>query len=403
MTPKERQKSIDEVRMLSSLNHTNIVAYKDSFQDRNSLHIVMEYIDGGDLEKKISQRGISHLPEKEILFTFVQVLLALMYLHERHILHRDIKPQNIFLSGHGIAKLGDFGVAKSLASTVDLARTVIGTPYYLAPEVWNSAPYNTPADIWSLGAVLYHMCTLRRPYEGASSHDLFMAVMTRCRQAVPDFYSDNLRQLVDGMLAQDPAARPTAEQIRRLPFVSDATQGLIELNRSILRTKPLRQPIGRGRMLGVLQAPPPPPALETIADDPPKEEIEFEDDFIDDTEDEADPFLLLDDVTTMLQKSISKIRDVTSWKFVPEQPRTEDAKPPPFLNASANDTYAYKVESLRVELERELGDQELARLYQNLEDEDDPECAKFIRAYEQKNRKAVRDVRNLIYLEQSFS
>jgi NIMA (never in mitosis gene a)-related kinase len=417
MTAAERKKAVDEVTLLSSLHHANIVAYKESFQERNSLYIVMEYVDGGDLEKKITQHGMSHFPQNEILFTFVQVLLPLAYLHERHILHRDLKPSNIFLTAHGVAKLGDFGVAKSLRGTADLARTIIGTPYYLAPEIWNSSPYNTAADMYSLGAVLYEMCALRKPYEGETSIELFTAVTRGAHNPIPDSYSPELRQLVEGMLSHDARYRPTAEQIKRLPIIQAAVQGLIEFNRTTIDAKPafqVRKALpGRKRLLQIAPAPlatikDEVPALQEVPEQP-KEKEDFADDFIDDFEDDFiddeddDPFVLLGNVTTMLQESMKPAGGVPTWKFVKVEPRKGEIKPPAFINAKPAVTDAYKIESLRVELEREIGEAELEELYRNLQNEDNPTCKRFIRAAERKNKKAVQDVRNLIYLEQSMS
>lgn len=162
LPPEERKKALDEAAVLRKLNHPNIVAFKDSFEENNAFYIVMEFIDGGDLEKKIQQRGNSYMTEREVLFMFVQILSPIAYLHKNKILHRDIKPQNCFITKHGIAKIGDFGVARSLDATFDLDKTVIGTPFYLAPEIWDNHPYGYAADIYSLGVVLYSMCSLKK-------------------------------------------------------------------------------------------------------------------------------------------------------------------------------------------------------------------------------------------------
>jgi NIMA (never in mitosis gene a)-related kinase len=405
MTPQARVKAQDEVKLLASLTHANIVGYKESFQERSSLYIVMEYVDGGDLEKRISQRGSSHFQEQEVLFTFVQILLALAYMHERHVMHRDLKPQNIFLTTFGIVKVGDFGVAKSLNSTADLAKTVIGTPYYLAPEIWNSKPYGAAADIWSLGAVLFELCTLKKPFEGSSSIELWQAVMRAAHAPIPAFYSGELRQLIDGMLSQNPEYRPTAEQIKRLPFVRKAIERLIEFNRNQMQAKP-PSPVkvipGRNRLLTILPVKVPEPHLQTLADEESEvPKMEFEDDFVED-EEETDPFQLLDDVTTMLEQSIAPATTAPTWNYVPSSPHPTTITPPPFLDANSHETATYKVESLRVELESELGDSQLQALYRNLQNEEDPECRQFVLEFEEANWRAVRDVRNLIYLEETF-
>ncbi|KAG9328306.1 hypothetical protein JZ751_015038, partial [Albula glossodonta] len=106
------------------------------------LYIVMDYCEGGDLFRRINaQKGVL-FPEEQILDWFVQICLALKHVHDRKILHRDIKSQNIFLTKDGTVQLGDFGIARVLNSTVELARTCIGTPYYLSPEICENKPYN---------------------------------------------------------------------------------------------------------------------------------------------------------------------------------------------------------------------------------------------------------------------
>ena len=90
------------------------------------------------------------------------------HVHDRKILHRDLKAQNIFLTKRGIVKLGDFGIARVLSNTVSRAKTVVGTPYYLSPEIIENKPYNFKSDIWSLGVLLYELCSLRPPFNATS-------------------------------------------------------------------------------------------------------------------------------------------------------------------------------------------------------------------------------------------
>nr|XP_028577922.1 serine/threonine-protein kinase Nek5-like isoform X3 [Podarcis muralis] len=164
MPRKEKESSQKEVAVLSKMKHPNIVAFYTAFQENNKLYIIMEYCDGGDLMKRIIlQRGVL-FDEDKILSWFVQISLGLKHIHDRKILHRDVKAQNIFLSNNGvIAKLGDFGIARMLSNTMEFARTCVGTPYYLSPEICENKPYNNKTDIWSLGCVLYELCTLKHP------------------------------------------------------------------------------------------------------------------------------------------------------------------------------------------------------------------------------------------------
>ena len=133
----------------------------------------MEYCEGGDLYSKINRQRGKLFSELVILQFFVQICRAVQYIHERKILHRDIKSQNIFIAapkqGRFVVKLGDFGIAKIMDGTTDYARTCIGTPYYLSPEVWENKPYNNKSDLWAMGCVLYEMSTLKHAFEAGET------------------------------------------------------------------------------------------------------------------------------------------------------------------------------------------------------------------------------------------
>ncbi|KAM3862214.1 serine/threonine-protein kinase Nek5 [Diretmus argenteus] len=220
MSPREKEASKKEVTLLSKMNHPNIVTFFKSFQERNSLYIVMEYCDGGDLMKKINmQRGVL-FTEEQIVGWFVQICLGLKHIHDRKILHRDIKAQNIFLTTGGMkAKLGDFGIARMLNNTMELARTCVGTPFYLSPEICENRPYNNKTDIWSLGCVLYELCTLRHPFESSSLRQLVGRICRGRYNPVSSRYSYDLRLLVTQLFKVSPRDRPSVNSILKHPFL----------------------------------------------------------------------------------------------------------------------------------------------------------------------------------------
>lgn len=116
----------------------------------------------GDLAyhvKKMRSKG-ENFSENNVMQWFVQLCMALEYIHRRKILHRDLKTQNVFLTHNNTLKLGDFGISKVLENTNDQALTVQGTPYYMSPEVCQSKPYTYTSDVWALGCILYELCTL---------------------------------------------------------------------------------------------------------------------------------------------------------------------------------------------------------------------------------------------------
>ncbi|XP_017586763.1 PREDICTED: serine/threonine-protein kinase Nek3 isoform X6 [Corvus brachyrhynchos] len=157
------ENSRKEAVLLAKMKHPNVVAFKESFEADGHLYIVMEYCDNGDLMQKIKHQGGNFFPEDTILHWFVQMCLAVKHIHDKRVLHRDIKSKNVFLTQSGKVKLGDFGSARLLAHPMSYACTYVGTPYYVPPEIWESLPYNNKSDIWSLGCILYELCTLKHP------------------------------------------------------------------------------------------------------------------------------------------------------------------------------------------------------------------------------------------------
>ena len=147
--------------------------------------------------------------------------MALKYVHSCNILHRDLKTQNIMLSGpqQRTIKLGDFGIAKVLGSGRDLAATVVGTPHYLSPELCQGHPYDQKSDIWALGCVLYELCTLHKPFDASNIPGIIFKIM-RCEPApIADMYSDDLRAMVSRLLSANPEARPTTDELEAMPIV----------------------------------------------------------------------------------------------------------------------------------------------------------------------------------------
>lgn len=142
--------------------------------------------------------------------------MAIKHIHDRKIVHRDIKSQNIFLDSSGFIKLGDFGIAKCLNYTLDkLQTTLIGTPYYLSPEIIHNKPYSYKSDIWSLGVLLYEICALKMPFEANSIPLLSLKIIKGKYNSVPSIYSFELRQLIKSMLTVDENKRPSINEILR--------------------------------------------------------------------------------------------------------------------------------------------------------------------------------------------
>ena len=168
--------------------------------------------------------------EDQILDWFVQMALAIKHIHDRKILHRDLKTQNIFMTQSGQIKIGDFGIARVLQHTYDCAQTAIGTPYYLSPEICQEKPYNQKSDIWSLGCILYEMVTLRHAFDANSMKGLVLKILRGNYPAIPSMYSQDLKDLVADMLVKDPAKRPSMRKILEKEFLSKRISKLLTMS-----------------------------------------------------------------------------------------------------------------------------------------------------------------------------
>ncbi|CAD7951799.1 unnamed protein product [Amoebophrya sp. A25] len=257
---KERQSVEQEVALLAAVRHPNIVAYKDNFVDQNHLCILMEYCDSGDLytylQKRKNQPMQTAAEEVTILEWLIQIVTAVQFLHARSILHRDLKSQNIFLhtgpgppaqssstssahnsrADHGtsastrLIKLGDFGIAKVLDSTVDLAKTQIGTPFYMSPEVFKNASYSYKSDIWGIGCVLYELVSGKHAFGAQSLNGLAVKVLRGRYTPLPPSLkcSKEVQSLIKSLLSVNPQHRPSISEMLHLPILRKRIRGTIK-------------------------------------------------------------------------------------------------------------------------------------------------------------------------------
>lgn len=163
--------------------------------------------------QRIKNAKGKYFPEEQILDWTTQIALAIKHCHEKKILHRDIKTQNVFLTSNSLVKLGDFGIAKVLSHTLDKANTVVGTPYYLSPEIIQNKPYSYESDIWSLGIVLYEMCALKPPFDATNLSALALKIIKGVFPQIPSHYSKQLKLLVDQLLDINPIKRPSIQKV----------------------------------------------------------------------------------------------------------------------------------------------------------------------------------------------
>ncbi|XP_041875253.1 serine/threonine-protein kinase Nek4 isoform X3 [Corvus kubaryi] len=194
---REKRAAEQEAQLLSQLRHPNIVTYRESWQgDDGHLYIVMGFCEGGDLYHKLKEQKGKLLPENQVVEWFVQIAMALQYLHEKHILHRDLKTQNIFLTRTNIIKVGDLGIARVLENQYDMASTLIGTPYYMSPELFSNKPYNYKLP------------------------------------PMPKDYSPQLVEIIQTMLSKKPEERPSVKSILRQPYIKQQISLFLEATKA---------------------------------------------------------------------------------------------------------------------------------------------------------------------------
>ncbi|KAI5093639.1 serine/threonine-protein kinase Nek4 isoform X1 [Silurus meridionalis] len=163
---RERRAAEQEAQLLSQLKLPNIVTYWESWEGKDhQLYIVMGFCEGGDLYHRLKQQKNELLPERQVVEWFVQIAIALQYLH------------NIFLTKTNIIKVGDLGIARVLENQNDMASTLIGTPYYMSPELFSNKPYNYKSDVWALGCCVYEMATLKHAFNAKDMNSLVYCIV----------------------------------------------------------------------------------------------------------------------------------------------------------------------------------------------------------------------------------
>jgi len=207
--------ALEETQILSKLHSPHCIRYHDSFFDDEILNIVMAWAENGALGDYIKSQ--ERLPEELVWKYFLQITAGLHHLHQKKILHRDLKSMNVFLDRNMNAKIGDMGAAKVLGKTGEMASTCVGTPYYVSPELCEGRPYNEKSDVWALGVLIYEMCTGTHPFEANNQAALVMRILKGRYAPLGRPYSKDIQDIIRLCLTKDVERRPDTLQLLSHP------------------------------------------------------------------------------------------------------------------------------------------------------------------------------------------
>lgn len=215
---QRRELLFNEVVIMRDYHHENVVDMYNSYLVGDELWVVMEFLEGGALTDIVTH---TRMNEEQIATVCLSVLKALSYLHTQGVIHRDIKSDSILLTSDGRIKLSDFGFCAQVSKEVPKRKSLVGTPYWMAPEVISRLPYGTEVDIWSLGIMVIEMVDGEPPYFNEPP----LQAMRRIRDNLPPRLKEShkvstvLRSFLDLMLVREPSQRATAQELLQHPFL----------------------------------------------------------------------------------------------------------------------------------------------------------------------------------------
>ncbi|XP_041035209.1 MAP/microtubule affinity-regulating kinase 4 isoform X3 [Carcharodon carcharias] len=222
LNPTSLQKLFREVRIMKCLNHPNIVKLFEVIETEKTLYLVMEYASGGEVFDYLVSHG--RMKEKEARAKFRQIISAVQYCHQRNIVHRDLKAENLLLDGDCNIKIADFGFSNEFQFGNKLD-TFCGSPPYAAPELFQGKKYDGPeVDIWSLGVILYTLVSGSLPFDGQNLKELRERVL-RGKYRVPFYMSTDCENILKRFLVLNPAKRGTLEQIMKDKWINVGCDG----------------------------------------------------------------------------------------------------------------------------------------------------------------------------------
>ncbi|XP_022763955.1 MAP3K epsilon protein kinase 1-like isoform X4 [Durio zibethinus] len=217
---------MQEIDLLKNLNHKNIVKYLGSLKTKTHLHIVLEYVENGSLANIIKPNKFGPFPESLVAVYIAQVLEGLVYLHEQGVIHRDIKGANILTTKEGLVKLADFGVATKLTEADVNTHSVVGTPYWMAPEVIEMSGVCAASDIWSVGCTVIELLTCVPPYYDLQPMPALFRIVQDEHPPIPDSLSPDITDFLRQCFKKDARQRPDAKTLLSHPWIRNSRRAL---------------------------------------------------------------------------------------------------------------------------------------------------------------------------------
>jgi calcium-dependent protein kinase len=230
----------NEVEILSSLDHPNIIKFYDSYEDTKFLHLVTEFCSGGELFDYVITKG--HYSERKAAKLIYKILLSVNHIHSQGICHKDLKPENFLFENtdpNAELKLIDFGLSSKFRDSTEPMHDVVGTPYYVAPEVLHGS-YGPECDLWSIGVISFVLLSGNLPFPGSTDKDIFRKILKnelRFRGYVWECISEEAKDFISKLLIKNPTARMTCEQALNHVWIKEAKAEIkISIDTTIIDT-----------------------------------------------------------------------------------------------------------------------------------------------------------------------
>ncbi|XP_013610879.1 MAP3K epsilon protein kinase 1 isoform X3 [Brassica napus] len=217
---------MQEIDLLKNLNHKNIVKYLGSWKTKTHLHIILEYVENGSLANNVKPNKFGPFPESLVAVYIAQVLEGLVYLHEQGVIHRDIKGANILTTKEGLVKLADFGVATKLNESEFDTNSVVGSPYWMAPEVIELIGVCAASDIWSVGCTVIELLTCVPPYFDMQPSAALYRIVQDDSPPIPDSLSPDITDFLRQCFKKDSRQRPDAKTLLSHPWIRNSRRAL---------------------------------------------------------------------------------------------------------------------------------------------------------------------------------